>query len=181
MSAKAAIELELNEKILLVLREHPFLLLFKLFVWLLIAVLPLIIDALAAPYFISLSERVINTWVLFKDLYFLFSALGLFIILLLYNLNVHIVSNKRVVDIDQLNLTRHRAIETHIDRIQDVSAELKGVFGHIFNYGNVRVQSAGEQAKIVFENVPNPSNVKRMILDTFYARPKHLNEHSSSQ
>ncbi len=163
------IDLGAEETILLVLREHPFLLIIKLAIWVFAAALPFIVETLFRPYLLGAEPAVMDSFLLLRDMYLLFALLALFMIFGLYHLNVHIVTTNRIIDLDQLGLTKHHTVETHVNRIQDVTAEIRGIWGHIFNYGTVNVMSASDNAKITFENIPNPKKVKRAILDTLYA------------
>jgi len=89
----------------------------------------------------------------------------------LYYLNIQIVTNLRIVDIDQTGLFNRRISELHIDKIEDVTSEEKGPFATIFQYGNVYVQTAGTVERFVFERVPNPERIEKIILDLYENRP----------
>ncbi len=57
-----------------------------------------------------------------------------------------------------------------LSNIQNVNAERPGFFATIFNYGNVTIETAGADANLVFESVPEPSIVQSDIfnrLDAF--------------
>lgn len=168
------INLENEEEVLLIVREHIFSLGGKILIWLTVTLIPFGLQILIKPYIESYAaSNGIYMWNLIKDVYLLLAVLALFVILTIYYLNVYIVTNKRVIDMDQIGITHHRTSETHMNRIQDVSASLKGVWGSLFNFGDVDVQSAGDIAKITFEKVPKPKKVKRVILDTMYSHPGH--------
>jgi uncharacterized membrane protein YdbT with pleckstrin-like domain len=51
-----------------------------------------------------------------------------------------------------------------LDRVQDVSV-MRPLFGRLFGYGTVRIESAGSSAtEIVFRDVSNPSGIKRELV-----------------
>lgn len=57
-----------------------------------------------------------------------------------------------------------------LSNIQNVNAERPGFFATIFNYGNVTIETAGADANLVFESVPEPGVVQSDIfnrLDAF--------------
>src|SRR3989344_5113566 len=120
------IKLEPEERILLMLYEHPIVLLAKILTWAAIVLIPFALEWFARSSFNAIDPTYLALWHLLRDTYLLFTLVGLFLILVLYHLNVHIVTNHRVIDLDQMSLTKHRSAETHINRIQDVSAEIKG-------------------------------------------------------
>jgi hypothetical protein len=72
-----------------------------------------------------------------------------------------------VVDIDQVGLFSHVVSELHIDKIEDVTSETEGIFGTIFNYGQVFVQTAATIERFEFDNVPNPAGIEKLILDLY--------------
>lgn len=161
-----------DEKIMLVTRQHWFVLFQQILVWLILASFLVLFDSLVTPGAPGLAEEpslsVVN---LLKSIYLMFLVAGLFTIWILYYLNIQLVTTERIVDIAQKNILFHTTSELHLGRVQDVTAEIKGVFGTFFNYGNVYVQTAGEQARFQFDNVPNPNHVAKQILDLFEALP----------
>jgi hypothetical protein len=97
----------------------------------------------------------------------MFLLVGLFIIFVLYYLNIHVVTNIRIVDIDQTGLFNHTVSELRLEKIEDVTSETKGVLGTLFNFGTVYVQTAGAKERFEFENIPDPAMVSKMILDLY--------------
>ncbi|HPV70665.1 MAG TPA: PH domain-containing protein [Candidatus Magasanikbacteria bacterium] len=81
-----------------------------------------------------------------------------------YFLDLWIVTNDRVIDIHQNGLFSRTIAELDLFRIQDVTSETKGIFGTICNFGNVYVQTAGEQQRFTFYNVPNPHQIREMLI-----------------
>jgi hypothetical protein len=114
---------------------------------------------------------------LFTQVYLLFLTLSLFLIWLSYYLSVQIVTDRRIVDIDQVGLFSHTVSELHIENIEDVTSETNGLFGTIFNYGMVFVQTAGTIERFEFDNVPNPTAIEKLILDLYEQLPHHERLH----
>jgi uncharacterized membrane protein YdbT with pleckstrin-like domain len=81
-----------------------------------------------------------------------------------YYLDTFLVTNKRVVDIEHEGLFSRTVAEQPIDRIQDVTSEMRGIVAHVFRYGNIYIQTAGTQERFIFENVYNPEHVVKTIL-----------------
>lgn len=97
-------------------------------------------------------------------LYYLLLTTILYGFWLDYYLDVFVVTNKRLVDIEQRGLLSRTIAEQPLYRIQDVTSEVNGFLAHIFRYGNVYVQSAGEKDRFYFEQVAHPELVVRAIL-----------------
>lgn len=77
--------------------------------------------------------------------------------------NIFIVSNQRVIDIDFLYLLHKSIAQAELSKIQDISYTTSGIFGTVFNYGSVVIETAGEAPNIEFELVPYPDRVVETI------------------
>ncbi|OQA04597.1 MAG: hypothetical protein BWY68_00210 [bacterium ADurb.Bin400] len=82
-----------------------------------------------------------------------------------YYLDIDIITNQRIVDIEQNGLFKRKISELHLDQVQDVSASVSGFFPTLFHYGNINVQTAGERANFVFEAIVHPYRITKIILD----------------
>lgn len=157
-----------TEKIYLVIREHWFRLFLKLLVWAIAAGILAAFQFYGPQVLPGLFDGTVGQVTkLFEQVFFLILLFGLFVIVVLYYLNIHIVTDIRVVDVDQVGLFHHVVSELHIDKIEDVTSETSGVFGTIFNYGDVYVQTAGTRERFDFEDVPNPAAIEKLILDLY--------------
>lgn len=166
-----------EEKVYLVLREDLILLAIKLAVWAILAAVPVAFYHYGQLYIPALFEgqlAIVTT--VFTNLYMLFLGTLLLTILVLYYLNIHVVTDKRVVDIDQKGIFNHTISELRLEKVEDVTSETKGVLGTIFNFGTVFVQTAGAMERFEFENIPNPAEVSKMILDLYAQLPKEGKE-----
>lgn len=171
-----------NEHVYLITRRHWLLPTRDILVWFLFVAILLLFDNLLIPRFPILKEspyiQIVN---LLKTIYLMFLIAALFSIWILYYLNYQIVTNERIVDVTQKNLLHHTTSELNLGRLQDVTAEIRGVFGNLFNYGNVYVQTAGEMVRFEFDRVPNPNGVAKLILDLYEQLPpeKKLTKHEN--
>ena len=163
-----------NEEIVLILREHWFFLAIKLAIWALLTLVVLLVKNFlvrSAPQL--LTEPYIHYVDLARNLYVMFLVLALFTVIALYYLNVQVVTNERIVDIEQKTVLNRIVSELHLAKIEDVSSETKGFFGTALRYGNVYVQTAGTEERFLFERVPNPELVNKVILDLYEKLPHH--------
>jgi hypothetical protein len=157
-----------DETILLVVHEHWFRLFLKFLLWLFFALALVAFNHygnINAPGLFTGSAGLVT--LLFSQVYELFLALSLFIIFILYYLNIQVITNIRVVEITQEGLFSHTISELHIDKIEDATSETVGVFGTLFNYGNVYVQTAGTKERFQFTNVPRPAQIEKLVLDLY--------------
>lgn len=77
--------------------------------------------------------------------------------------DVYIITDERVIDIEFKNLLDKKFAEAKISMIQDVSSRVAGISQTMFNYGDVRIQTAAEIPEICFEKVPNPDKVIKVL------------------
>ncbi|HLC99356.1 MAG TPA: PH domain-containing protein [Patescibacteria group bacterium] len=119
---------------------------------------------------------------------FIFSFLlviGLFLTFrtwFLWYRNVFIITNQRLIDIDQKSLFHRVVSEILYDKIQDVSFSIRGVLPTLFHFGTLLVQTAGKMNTIEFEGIRNPEKMQSTIvrLQAEYAEyaaqhPEHKN------
>lgn len=156
-----------GEQTVALLRRHWFTLASLAVAFILVLLLPVgawLGLRFANPDFFS--EPVRSTlFVLGVSIFFLFSWLFLFQNYLDYYLDMWIVTNRRVLDIEQHGLFARTVAELRLDRVQDVTAEVNGFFKTLFDYGVVYVQTAGEKERFTFEDVPHPNQIAKIILD----------------
>ncbi len=77
--------------------------------------------------------------------------------------NVYIITDERIIDYDFYSLLYKRVSEAKIDKVEDVTFELGGALRSLLHYGNVYMQTAGEQRELDFEDVPNPEVVVKLL------------------
>lgn len=88
-----------------------------------------------------------------------------FLVWIDYYLDVWIITDKRIVNIEQKGLFVRNMSEIFLFRIQDITSEVKGFFPSILDFGDVYVQSAGERERFQFHKIPNPYKIKDIIMD----------------
>lgn len=157
-----------QEKIYLVLRQHWIFLIGKLFI---LAIFALVIIGVRTYLSISnpdLLEGQYGGYILSGfDITYLVLVLALLLIITLYYLNMQIITDQRIVDIDQVGLFGRNVSELQLENIEDTTSESHGVLATIFNFGNVFVQTAGAKDRFEFDNVPHPELVKKLVLDLY--------------
>lgn len=85
--------------------------------------------------------------------------------------NIYIITSINLVDINFNSLMSRSITEVKYKDVQGVTAKVRGVFGPLFNYGDVIVDTASKNQTITFINVPKPDFVADRIGDI-----KHANE-----
>ncbi len=75
-----------------------------------------------------------------------------------------IITNKRIIDIDQEGVFNRTVSETTFERVQDATYEVRGFLGTMLDYGTVKVQTAGAEETIELARVHHPKKVQDQIL-----------------
>lgn len=167
-----------NEKIIVAVREHWFRLFLKIFIVLILSLLPWVIKLLLFNTGVIVTTPIVDGVIsVISSLFYLSLLVALFIIYALYYLNLHVVSNERIVDIDQVGLLFHEVSELNIETIEDVTSQTKGLVGNLLNYGTVFVQTAGATERFEFYNISDPARVASIILQLYEAhdnRPQNV-------
>lgn len=80
--------------------------------------------------------------------------------------NRWIVTSDSITQVTQTSLFDNQSSQLSMGNIEDVTVEQDGVLQHMYNYGLLRVETAGEHSKFVFPFCPDPKSYARKILDT---------------
>jgi len=99
-----------------------------------------------------------NTLLIFSVIYAAFIWID-------YYFDVWVITNRRIVNIEQKGLFVRHVSELTIERVQDVTVEVKGFIPTMLNFGDVYVQTAAEKERFVFRMVPNPYGIKDLIMN----------------
>ncbi|MFA6475418.1 MAG: PH domain-containing protein [Patescibacteria group bacterium] len=102
---------------------------------------------------IATSLYYIGTWLTFYHAY------------IDYHLDVWILTDQRIINIEQKGLFERTISELNLTKVQDVTAEIHGKLATVFNYGDVFIQSAGEQQRFTFLQIPEPDVVARLVIE----------------
>lgn len=171
-----------DEKIYIIVRQHWVVLLKKLFIWFMFAATLVLFRRYGEAWLPGLFEGSVGAvTTLFLQVYTVFLTLSLFLIWLFYYLNVQIITDRRIVDVDQVGLFHHEVSELHIENIEDVTSEVSGVLGTVFNYGDVYVQTAANIERFEFSDVPNPGSINKLVLDLYEQIPPEQRTHAGKK
>jgi uncharacterized membrane protein YdbT with pleckstrin-like domain len=155
-----------NEEIVRVVRMDFFILFTKILFFMLLSVLPLVFFALVAitnPSFFTgpVAGPII---ILATSAYYLFACLLFFFSFIDYYLDIWIITNERIIDILQKGFFSRVISEQKLFRIQDVTSEVHGVIPTVLHFGDVHVQTAGTKERFFFNDVPNPDEIRDIII-----------------
>ena len=151
------ITLHPDEKLILTTRKHWFILAVEIF--------PLVIIAFA-PLFLLIWADITGYGALFVFSYALWLLLLWIIAFVMwtnYYLDAILITDKRVIYIEQAGLFSRHLSEIAIRNIQDQRVEVFGILATMFNFGNLTIQSAGANRKFVMRHFPDPHRLRDII------------------
>jgi len=148
-----------DEKITVTIKRHPIVLLKGL-----LMVLVVLGVMITVAYYYKLS--MITFW----DI-----LIGLLIIagILYYNLylwynDLYVLTDQRLIDVDQHSLFSRSVTSTALDQIQEVKVDIKGPLESILGYGKVMIHTSGPHENLVLEVTPKPFIVQNTINQAFH-------------
>ncbi len=157
--------LEDDEEIHYVIKKHPFGL-FAIYIGVIgVLLLAVIVIGLA------LSGGDFNLNSFSEELQLgVIAVLGLIGIILvivthIYIENKFIITNKHIVQVLQMALFSRKISQLSLLNVEDVTAEKIGFFATIFNFGTLKVETAGEQKNFIYSYCPDPNYYADAILD----------------
>lgn len=164
------IEFDANERLVIEIRKDPVGLVIILLIGGLVTILSLI-----AAVFISTAnlDGFFNTTnlnamrgigVAAAMLIALLGVVGTFIGAFLYRSNVIYVTSEKIAQVLYTSLFNRKISQLSIGDVQDVTVTQKGIPAHIFDYGVLVIETAGEQQNYTFSFVPEPYAVSKAIV-----------------
>lgn len=152
-----------GEEIISVVRRH------WIFLFGAIKIILILIFAIIIFYILYNMDNInseIFLWATFIFIIFIITVIAYY--LFLWKNDLYILTNYRLIDIDQHELFRKSVHETELENIQEVTFKIRGILHTIFKIGDVVVKTAGPQNDIILEDVANPHLIQCEITDTYH-------------
>src|SRR3989338_9807531 len=122
-SANSFSEQEAGEKVVLLLRRHPIVIILRLIVFAFLAAIPFIVGA--AFYSFLNSHGFMLLFFFLASLWYLILWQAVFYAITMYALDVWIVTNHRIIDSTQHGFFNRTTSELHLSRVQDISVQVE--------------------------------------------------------
>ena len=162
-------EISLNdkEKIKSLSRKHwvvfrdPFLIAFFFpFLFVFIALF------LSTPY-INLPKLISDTvstgFLYLAPLFFIIGAILFMLRLFTWYKTVYIITDQRLIKIEQETLFQSRIHQIYLDKVQDAICKISGLKAVLYGYGDISIQGSSETAQIEINTVANPKKLQQVI------------------
>lgn len=163
-----------NDEILLgTIYKHPF----GIIVVYIQAVLGLIMSMGLAffllPTVVSDESVAFNMATTFGVLAVIFAFTIIIVATILYRQSHLIITDKNITQVIQGGLFQRKISQLTMANVEDVTSEQNGIFPSIFDFGVLKIETAGEQANFHFTYCPKPSYYAKIILE---ARENYLSQ-----
>jgi len=165
---------EEGEQNIKIVRRHYLVILPMIFIIFILALTPIFIYYFLISNFLSLSqdfriiiESFVSGWGLFAySLWLLLLWIIFFIEWTDYYLDFWVITNKRIIDVEQKGFFYREVTSFSYTQIQDITVETKGLIETFFKFGTLHVQTAGHNRDIIIKDSYYPEEVRTLILKT---------------
>ena len=166
MNVSEIIKQKSYEKVLHILHRHPLTFIPTIILFIVLLSIPVIVYFLVDNLFPSLLENFpfYPLAVVMASIYYLSTYLFFYMWFIDFYLDMWIVTNDRIIDIEQHSLFSRTITELDLFRIQDVTTNVQGVFSTIFRYGDVSIKTASSTSTVVFRDIPDPNFIREQLI-----------------
>lgn len=174
------------EKIFVLTRRHIISFVFYIFIFALLAIIPIFFAFLlmAEVSKISLEVNLLtaDALVVLACAYYLLIISFFITSWVSYYYDIFIVTDERIIDITQKGLFSREIYELSFEQIEDVTTKTKGFLNTIFEAGDIEIQTAAQQRNFTMKRVPKPHIVAEIIHSlTLQARNKKQIERRTTE
>lgn len=180
------IELEADEKVIVTVRKHWFVITMEMLAIILMGLLPvagcLLITALPStiPLYHMVETILVDhlpvilfmlaTWLLLTTMAAVMSWTH-------YFLDLWVITDRRIIVIEQFSFFNRKVSNFRLERLQDIKVTIKGLIPTLLNFGTIRAQTASA-AESNFESngLPDPRGLQSLIQSSMDARLKTLGD-----
>ncbi|HEY4526003.1 MAG TPA: PH domain-containing protein [Candidatus Paceibacterota bacterium] len=168
------IDLHDNERVVIIARRHWFVFVSEV-ITMVFGIVPILLVLLFSEEIYSYGERYLSYGEISNILVFLGAAwllvlwMKFFMAFTNYYLDVLVVTNQRVIDIDQIGLFARDIATAPLENVQDIKIETIGMIPTMLRFGNLYFQTAAADKEIMVKGIKNPEEVKKRIMTTFHA------------
>jgi len=162
-----------GEKIISEIRRHWIVMLNNVLVSALLAFVPVIVYIILDELeIISLTGATTSLFIFLTSSWLLLLWTFFYVAWTNYYLDVLVLTNKRLIDIEQKGLFNRNMSELRWENVQDITVEVSGFLATLLDFGNVHVQTAATSKEFIMKTVPRPYKIKDEILKQYELNKK---------
>ncbi len=163
------LKLESDERIVKQVRKHWFILFAQTAGIVIMAIIPVILifaglaGAKTLPGISVDTEVYYGPAVFFMAAWFLIMWMTLFGVWTDYYLDNWIITTRRVIAIDQQGFFKRKVASFRLERLQNVTIDIRGIIATLLNFGHITAETAGNKEAFIIKGIPDPRGVKALI------------------
>lgn len=104
-------------------------------------------------------------WGMTNIVFWLFFSIFLYIEWLNHELDMYVISNNRVIWVDQVSFLNREVSECNLWQVQEVNSKTSGFFANMFNYWTLSIQTAWNKTTLQMDFAPDSMQEARKILN----------------
>ena len=81
-----------------------------------------------------------------------------------YYLDILIVTNQRIIDVEQLGLFARDVTSAPLQNIEDIKVEVIGILPSLLDFGNLHIQTAGTIQQMTIYGIHRPNTIRDQIV-----------------
>lgn len=112
---------------------------------------------------------------------FLLGIFSLIKTIVVWRFTAVVITNKRIIDFDQHGLFVRQLSEAPMVNVQDISLSQKGVWALIFDFGTIKIQTAGTSAVLELSFIRHPRQIHEVLVDLKEQSFKQISEKSPAE
>ncbi len=82
---------------------------------------------------------------------------------IIWRKDILVITNQRIIDINQKNLFDKEVAEINFHKVRDVIYQVKGMLATVFDFGRVELHLVGGSI-LALERVPNPRKIQELLI-----------------
>jgi hypothetical protein len=170
-------QLEEDEKVIVIIRKHWWIIFTKILAILIFACVPLAL-LLIFTGIQSVADPLVNIdstqWftIHIAQILFVYTIWLLLLWITLanfwtdYYLDLWAITTKRVILVDQRGFFRRFLSSFRLERLQDMNIEINGIIPTLLDFGTIEAQTAGgSNEKFTSPHMPHPRDIKALIVN----------------
>ncbi|MBU1083431.1 PH domain-containing protein [Patescibacteria group bacterium] len=148
-----------DETVIIILQKHWFVVAWPLAKGALLILIALVLPSIGKIGYYIFNSGVIGflyfAWLVFWGSYLAYEYLN-------WHKDRFIITDQRIINIDQKSLFSRKVSEVELERVQDIYHEIVGTFATTMDYGVIVIQSAGSSVRL--EDIAKPAEMQDMIV-----------------
>lgn len=156
-----------NEEIRFIAHKHWFVLARRVVFLDLLILAPLLLPVFyyaALNKVLTIPGNLLTLFMLLSALWLLALWIVFFITWTDYYLDVLVLTNQRLMHATQRGLFSREVSTLQVTKIQDITIDIRGIIPTLLTFGDIHIQTAGEEKEFMVKNIGEPYKVKNEIL-----------------